>query len=106
MQAGLLNESIIWESPEIRPNEYGNGQETVWLTRARTRAKVELKGSDRTAENGEIVFLQSAVFTVRYYHNISEEDRIIYKSKPYRILGIEPRKAEQCKVITAQQIYE
>lgn len=106
MQAGLLNEIIIWESPETFRNEYGE-ERIQWIHRATTKAAVKWQGGNRTVENQAVTFNNYLQFTVRAYHDIKQTDRIIWKGQHYRIISPpEDRKAEQCKVINVELINE
>ncbi len=105
MRAGLLNEPIVVERQHIHRNEYGEEQ-SVWECHISTRAAVDWKGGTNTFENDERVFTRSLTFIVRIYHDIRNDDRIIYNSQKYRIMSIEKRKNEMRQIITAELINE
>lgn len=105
MRAGLLNEPIVVERQHIHRNEYGEEQ-SVWECHISTRAAVDWKGGTNTFENDERVFTRSLTFIVRIYHDIRNDDRIIWKAEKYRILHIEPRKKEQRQIVVCELINE
>ena len=105
MRAGLLQENIIVERSHIHKDQYG-AENVVWECHIKTRAQIDWKGGDNIIENDERVFTRSVNFIVRYYHDIRNLDRIIWKSQKFRILHIEPRKPEQRQIITAELINE
>ncbi len=92
MRAGLLTEVISVEKPIIGSNEYG-ATPTQWETFiGKTKANVTYTSGNRLIENNEIFFAYEVIFTVRIYHQINEQMRIIWKNKKYRILSIEEDK--------------
>lgn len=105
MQAGLLQESIIVERPHVHKDSYGS-ETVVYRHHIATRARIDWKGGGRNVENDEIVFNRNLTFIVRYYHDIQDLDRIIWKGRKYRILFVEEHKREQRKIITAELINE
>lgn len=105
MRAGLLKYPIIVERSHLHKNSYGEEQ-TVWECHIQTRAQIDFKSANRTIENDERVFTRSLTFIVRIYHDIRNEDRIIYDGEKYRILSVEKRKYEMRQIITAELINE
>ena len=59
-----------------------------------TKARITYGSGNRANENNEIVFAYEVIFTIRIYHQIREDMRIIWKGKKYRILSIEVMKDE------------
>ncbi|MDV3120789.1 phage head closure protein [Segatella copri] len=51
-----------------------------------------------------MVFNYTKIFTIRYYHNIDEKDRILWKGKLYRILSVEPDRDKQSIIIRTELI--
>lgn len=105
MNAGRLDEIIVIQKPIVSKDEYG-ANITEWVDSIRTRADVQFESGNRQNENNEIVYSYSKVFTIRYYHNIDEFDRVIWKCKKYRILSIEPDKGKQSITIRTELINE
>lgn len=106
MRAGQLNEVIQIEKPEIYVDDFG-ANSTVWKTIIEhTKARVTYNNGNRAIENNEIVFAYEVTFTVRIYHQIKEDMRIIWKNKKYRILSIEESKPLQSLTIRTELINE
>ena len=105
MQAGLLTEKIIIEKPTIQQNEFG-ANAIRWTELITTRAGVTFSDGNRTNENNEIVFTNSEIFKIRYYHTIDEKDRVLWNNKKYRILSLEPNKNRQSLTIKTELINE
>lgn len=105
MQAGLLQEIILIERNHLHRNEFGEEQ-TVWELHTQTRARVDWKAGNNIIENDERVFTRQLNFIIRYYHDIRDTDRIIWRGRKYRVLYIEEHKHEQRKIITAELINE
>lgn len=105
MQAGLLNERIVIERSHLHKNSYGE-ETQVWECHIKTRARVDQKGGNNIIENDERVFTRSVNFIVRYYHDIRNLDRIVWKSQKFRILHIEDYKHEQRKILVCELINE
>ena len=106
MRAGLLNSVISVEKPEVVSDEFGaNSLQWVNLI-PKTRAKVTYSSGNRTNENNEIIFSYEVIFTVRFYHPITERMRIIWEGQKYRILSIEKDKAQRQLIIKTELINE
>lgn len=105
MIAGILNEIIEIYVPEITRNEVGE-QNTNYVLKCKTRARIIHNSGNRTTENNEVVYNYIKTFQVRSYIEISDFDRIKWNDKYYRILNIEPNKQEQQKSITTELVNE
>lgn len=106
MVAGTLKEVISVEKQIAIRDEFG-ANKLVWVQEIpRTRAKVTYSNGNRVNENNEIIFAYEVIFTIRIYHHIEEQYRIIWKNKKYRILSLEPDKAKQQLIIRAELINE
>lgn len=106
MIAGRLNEIITIEELKIIKNEYGEEQTDNYVKKFSTRAEVKYNSGNRTIENNDLFFAYDISFIVRYYHNISELDRVIWKNKPYRILSIEHNRQFQLMNLRCELINE
>lgn len=84
MRAGLLKNVVTVLKPTIIKNEYGE-EETTYVTKFTTKARLQHEISSRDIENTEVVFNYTEIFTFRIYQNIEETDRILYRGKYYRI---------------------
>ena len=106
MKAGLLNEVIRIEKPVTNRDEYG-ADSKIWETQvAKTKASVTFNSGNRVNENNEIIYAYQVTFTIRIYHQINEEMRIIWKNKKYRILSLEENKQRQNITIRTELINE
>lgn len=105
MQAGVLNEIIVVETPVIVKNEFGE-QTTEYEQKFRTRAKRVRTGGGRTNDNQEIFYNEHKELSIRYYHPIGDFDIVIWQGKKYRILDIDRRRNTQEIVIKIELINE
>ena len=105
MNGGRLTEVITIERPSIAQNDFG-ANNLQWQKHIQTRADVQYESGTRATENDEVIFSYNKIFTIRYYHDIDEQDRIIWNNKKWRILSIEPDKAKQLITIRTELINE
>lgn len=105
MNAGRLNEFILVQKPIIKQNKYG-ATESEWIDYYTTRTDVQFSSGSRTIVNNEISFVYEKTFTIRFYHDIKESYRIIWKDNKYRILSIEEDRDKQLITIRTQLINE
>lgn len=103
MNAGRLKYIIIIQSPEITQNEYG-ANSINWIDKIIARSDFQNNSGNRVNENGEIIFSYEKIFTIRYYHNINERDRIKFGNDYYRILSLEKEKDKQFIKINTELI--
>lgn len=105
MRAGDLRETITIQQPITIQNEYGaNGIE--WKDVISTRAKADYNSGNRQNENNEIVHNHTITFTMRYYHKVSDDMRIIWNGNKYRILSINKEIYKQSTTIITELINE
>lgn len=103
MRAGYLKYVITIQQPITVQNEYGaNGID--WKDVICTRAKADYNSGNRQNENNEIVHNQTITFTIRYYHNIKDDMRIIWNGNKYRILSINKEIYKQSTTIITELI--
>lgn len=103
MRAGFLKYVITIQQPITVQNEYGaNGID--WIDVISTRAKADYNSGNRQNENNEIVHNQTITFTIRYYHNIKDDMRIIWNGNKYRILSINKEIYKQSTTIITELI--
>jgi SPP1 family predicted phage head-tail adaptor len=105
MRAGLLSEDVTFEQQSINKGEFG-ATNVSWQPFKNTKARVTYNSGNRTNDVNEVFFAYEVVFTIRIYHQIDENMRIIWQGKKYRILSIERQKAQQQIVIKAELINE
>lgn len=105
MRAGLLTEGIDIQRPIIERSDYGENTQT-WATAISTRAQVKWNSGSRANENNEIVWGNYTDFTVRIYHNVDEQMRLIYRGHKYRIIAINLNRHEQSLTIRTELINE
>ncbi|MCM1440422.1 MAG: head-tail adaptor protein [Roseburia sp.] len=87
-------------------DDYG-ADKTNWIPFInKTRARVTYSSGNRANENNEVVFNYEVIFTVRIYHQIKEQMRIIWKNRKYRILSIEENTEQQQLTIKTELINE
>ncbi len=89
MFAGNLKETIVIESSNTHKNELGEVVDCGYREKLRTKAQVIYQSGTRTIDNNEIFHAYSIQFVVRFYHEISESDRVVYRGQRYRIDSIE-----------------
>lgn len=103
IKAGELTQNITIQQPITIQNEYGaNGIE--WRDIISTRAKAEYSSGNRQNENNEIVHNYTITFTIRYYHKVNDDMRIIWNDKKYRILSINREIYKQSTTIITELI--
>ena len=103
MQAGLLKYVINIQTVIIDKDEYGAETEQ-WQNVIQTKADVRYLNGSKTLQNGEIININQLQFIVRHYLNISEQMRIVYEEKKYRILSINNDRLMAKKTIIAELI--
>ncbi len=103
MRAGSLNETITVEQAVTEKNELGEVVENLWAKKFSTKAQVIYKSGQRE-EDYSIYTDYTVQFVIRYYHQVSETDRIIYRNKPFRIESIEYSREYQMIKINARLI--
>jgi hypothetical protein len=94
MRAGILTENITIKRPTVEKNAYGEevvSYDTIWTTRAR----VVHTGGGRTVENESIFYNQTKTLEVRDYVPVDYYDIIEWDGRKYRVIDIEPFKAQQ-----------
>ena len=91
MKSGKLTKYITIETLQTITNEFGEEEQTIYCEKFRTKAEIKNEGGTRENDNGEIFYSQNVTFIVWDYcdKKIADFDRIIYKSKPYRIINKE-----------------
>lgn len=89
VRAGILNEIITIEELKVIKNEYGEEQTDNYVKKFNCRACVRWNNGNRITDNNELFFAYDVTFTVRYYNDITELDRVIWNGEKYRILSIE-----------------
>lgn len=105
MKAGVLRESITIEKPVTLKDSFGSTTIT-WENAITTRTKVTYNSGDRQTPNNEIFHTQVVTFLIRSYHLVSEDMRVIYKGKKYRILSISSEIEKQQITIKTELINE
>lgn len=105
MRAGLLTERVIFQSPVLLTNEFGEKIQS-YEDKFTTRANVVNGKGGRGIENDEIFYSYTKIFTIRIYNNPSERDIILYDEKKYRILTISKNKDKMVYEIETELINE
>ncbi|KAA5365073.1 phage head closure protein [Phocaeicola dorei] len=83
MRAGLLTETILLQESVLVKNEFG-ATSMEWVDYLQTRANIKFNSGNRVNQNNEIFTSYTLTFTIRYYHKVNEQMRIIYQGKKYR----------------------
>lgn len=105
MNAGHLTEKIEILRKAITVNEYSEEVET-WNVIYTTRAALLHKSGSKAVENNEVRTAYTKEFTVWYYVDIDEFDKIKWNNKYYNVLDITPNKANNNKIITVELVNE
>lgn len=105
MRAGLLTEEITIQQQTVTQNNDGSNVKQ-WTTFIVTKAQVDYESGSRAISANEVVFMQNVNFTIRIYHKVTEQMRIIWNSKKYRILFIQSDKQKQSITIKTELINE
>ena len=77
MRAGLLTETILLQESVPVKNEFG-ATSMEWVDYLQTRANIKFNSGNRVNQNNEIFTSYTLTFTIRYYHKVNEQMRIIY----------------------------
>lgn len=105
MKAGMLKESISLYKPIVTKSDFG-GTNVTYESFYTTRAAVLWNSGSRVNENNEIVFPQYKTFIMRTYVPITEQTRIKFNGKFYRVESIELNKKYNDLQVNAQLINE
>ena len=105
MRAGILNETIAVYRLVESKSDFGDIS-TSYEKAFTTRARVEHKLGTRTVQNDEIFYDYSKTFIIRYYVDVIDTDRILYGSKYYRVISIEPDRQKQQKTVLTELVNE
>lgn len=105
MRAGLLKETIRIIEPVTIKDQYG-ANTVEWRDVTYTRAAVTNNSGNRQNQNNEIVNTYTVTFTIRMYHRVNEQMRILWNGKKYRILSISPELYKQSITIITELVNE
>lgn len=105
MKAGLLKEKVFIYKPVITKTDFGDTKVDYELYYP-TRAAVLWNSGNRENENNEIFFAQNKTFIIRSYVPITEQSRIKFNGKFYRVLSVEPNKVYNNLQVVAELINE
>ena len=105
MRAGLLTETILLQESVPVKNEFG-ATSMEWVDYLQTRANIKFNSGNRVNQNNERFTSYTLTFTIRYYHKVNEQMRIIYQDKKYRILAINSDRTKQSTEIIGELINE
>lgn len=105
MRAGLLRKTITIQEQIITKDSYGSNV-SEWKDILSTRAEVKSNTGNRELNNGEIINTYTVTFTIRFYHNIKEQMRILHSGRKYRILSINKELYKQAVTIIGELINE
>lgn len=86
MQSGEFDRAIVIEQRTVTQDSEG-GDIVVWSTFLTTRAKYKSITSKERFAAAEIRESSAVSFTIRWYPGIKPDDRIVYDTNNYRILG-------------------
>ena len=88
MKAGLLNQRIAVKRKSVIPGDYTDKE--VWNEVFQTWGSVKHDSGAREVENKEIFFSDNVTFLLRVYHDVHDEDHIVWNGREYRIVNIFP----------------
>lgn len=106
MLAGKLNEIIHIEMPVLSQNELGEVVDNKYVKKNTTKAQVIWKNGGTIVDNNEIFTAYSVQFKVRIYVDVNESDRILFRSKRYKIDSIEISREQQALYLNCSLINE
>ena len=86
MHAGEFNKIIQIAKKTVELGEYTDHE--VYQVVKTTKACVRHLNGGRDIQNSEIFYSDQVQFIIRYYHDIDDEDHIIYDGREYRITNI------------------
>lgn len=105
MRAGLLIYPISIQEPIVVQDGYG-ANTIEWRDVTNTRAQVTYNSGNRQNQNSEIIHSYTITFTIRLYHKVNEDMRILWNGKKYRILSINQELYKQSITIVTELINE
>lgn len=94
MMAGKLTERILIAYKLRHENELGEVEEYTYVPKYETKAQVIYKSGVRE-ENYTIRTDYTIQFVIRFYHDVTETDRVLYNGNYYRIDSIERNRQYQ-----------
>ena len=105
MRAGLMRDIVVFEKPVLNETDYSSSEHT-YEEAFKTHARVVHSSGSRAIEADRIVNPFTVKIMIRMYHEVSRDMIIVYNREHYQILDINPDRANNCKVITAEVINE
>jgi head-tail adaptor len=106
MQAGKLTQIVSFYEPNTIRTQSG-AESTTYELCYECRASVTYANLDRVNENGDIFYSRAVKIEIRTpFREIDERMQIIWHSKKYRIISVEPRSETQSVVIYSELINE
>ncbi|MDR1882996.1 MAG: phage head closure protein [Prevotella sp.] len=105
MRAGLLKDTITIQRKVEIETEYA-GKKTEYQDCITTRAEVVHNSGTKRIEAGEIFTSYTVRFSIYIHHKITPDMVIIHDGIKYRILDVNPQKAQQRIIITGEIINE
>lgn len=105
MRAGNLHYPITIQEPTAIKDGYG-ANSIDWRDVISTRSQVTYNSGNRQNQNNEIIHCYTVTFTIRLYHNVNEQMRIVWNGNKYRILSINRELYKQSTTIVTELINE
>ena len=105
MIAGKLNEKVVFQQATKVRNDYGE-YDIEYNDVIVTRANVKFQSMKRIEQNNEIFMPNAVIFTIRSYHNISNDYIVAWNENKYRITSINKLKQQQKIEIIGELINE
>lgn len=103
LRTGLLREIITIQKLTNIKDSFGATSDN-WIDKFNARAQVTTNSGDRLNQNNEIRHSYNVTFTIRFYHDVQDTDRIIYNDTKYRIISINKELNKQAINIIAETI--
>ena len=100
-----MRDIVMFEKPVLNETDYSSSEHT-YCEAFKAHARVVHSSGSRAIEADRIVNPFIVKIMIRMYHEVSRDMIIRYDNECYRILDINPDRANNCKVITAEVINE
>lgn len=95
MRAGLLTESIQVKRPVVTTNALGE-QVMTYSDLYSTRARLVRHNRNRDNVDGNTTMTNDIILQVRSYHDIQQNDIVIYRGATYNVTTVTPLRLENC----------
>lgn len=105
MRAGLLKDRVTFQVPMQEETEY-SASESAYKDLFTTNARVTHSSGNKVIDANEVFTRVVVRVEIRKYHKVSSDMIVLHDWNKYRILDINPDKARNSIIITAEVINE